>query len=836
MIEIEMHREWNILETHLRENNVIPEFKNQFFRRLTIILNDDTAGIKDILTAYRDALRASPKEHPNLTFKMRERYSDVVVSEKYFLQSGLVYDELLKKLRLKNSATSLGLDQIHKVYQLEERRKIPRISFDICLSNRLSPKRDSNEDKQCYRGHGQQIAIRTALQSQPGSTIVINLPTGVGKTLVAHSLCLFSDIDRLTLVITPTTALAIEQAERAKDILEAAGEPANSNLFFGGSQTPQQRKDIKDRIRAGQQRILFTSPESARGALLPCLFDAARDQKLANIILDEAHLIDQWGAEFRPDFQIFAAVTHALIKASQRTIRCCLLSATFTDASLSTLRKLFTFDDHDFIEVHNSFLRPEPQYNVVQHRLVADFDGLLEKSLMELPRPLILYTLTRKKAEQVVSKIRSSGYNRVGLFTGDTNTNRRSSLIKEWNTDQLDIMVATSAFGVGMDKDDVRSILHVQPPENIDRFYQEVGRSGRDGRASQSLVIFHHSDLSIAEKINKDKLITEEMGLTRWNSLFNHRLDGDDSNVVNITNMHGGISRKSSENESWNWRTLLLMQRSGLIEIEFEKPEHAPQWRESQNADEYSVQERKFYDAYYQTIKISTLLDNHRDKTCWSEHVGPQRTKETQRKSLGFERLKHWLLNPSGVSLCKTLSEQYTINGASPQTTCGGCPHCRQQGKYDGNFPTLNFSTIIKRPHRNRKAPKYIYYQTDHSTPLRRLINEWVNWIQSLIEKEEVLSIYSSEVLLGRLSKSLPKGIRRFWSDNVIPSSGTITLAESSLVIIPPGIGRLPLIDSDEEFYILLAPHDLPSHHFGRLWWNDYYGSQPLDHFLQSSS
>ena len=836
MIELERHSEWTLLETYLIGSGVAPELKNQFFRRLVIILDDKKAGVGDILTAYRDALRASPKSYQSLPFKRDESCSDVEVSQKHFSGFGLVYNELLKKLRLNDSETSLGLEQIEKVYQLQERRHIPELPFDICLSNRLTPQGDANDDMKYYRGEGQQVAIRTALQSKPGSTIVVNLPTGTGKTLVAHSLCLFSDSDRLTLVITPTTALAIEQAERAQEMLRAAGEPSNSHYFFGGSQTPQQRQDIKDRIRAGQQRILFTSPESARGALLPSLFDAAMDQKLANIILDEAHIVDQWGADFRPDFQIFAAVTHALIKASESTIRCCLLSATFTDANLATLRKLFTFEGHDFIEVHSSFLRPEPQYNVFQHNEGSAFEGLLENALIELPRPLIIYTLTRAKAHLVFSKMRSSGYHRVGLFTGDTSTGERTSLIAQWNADELDIMVATSAFGVGMDKADVRSILHVQPPENIDRFYQEVGRSGRDGKASQSLVIFQPSDFDTAQKLNNDTLITEELGLTRWNSLFDHRQDSGDNNVVNITNMHGGILKNSGQNESWNWRTLLLMQRSGLIEIEFKRPEHAPQWTEEQNGKKYSVQEDNFYKKYYQTISIAPLVDNHREKTCWSKLVGPQRIKEMQRKKQGFDALKQWLLGPSDVSLCRTLSEQYTIDGISPQKTCGGCPNCRELGNFNGNFPTLNSPPMVKRPIRNSSEPQYIYYPTDQNPTVRRLVRGWSSWIQSLIEKEDVLSVYSTEAILVRLSESFPRGVRRFWSDNVLPNKGTITLSEPSLILIPPGYSQLPAIDSDETFYILMAPQLLPSSHFGRRWWEDYYGSQSLDHFLQSSN
>jgi ATP-dependent DNA helicase RecQ len=829
--------EWMLLENNLFSGVSIASLRNPFFKRLITVLSDESSGIGDILTAYRDALKASPKELAILPFDLdMARLDDLAFNEQYFTKSGLLYNSFHKTLCIDPQDSKLGLDQIDKVYRLEERRHIPEIPLDITLAKKLSPDKPEDEGIGHYRGLGQQASIRTALQSKPGSTVLVNLPTGTGKTMVAHSLCLFSPSDKLTLVITPTIALAIEQADRAKVMLEEAGEAIQNCYFFGGDQTPQQRQDIKERIRTGQQRILFTSPESARGALLPSLFDAARDQKLANIIVDEAHIVDQWGDDFRPDFQIFAAVTHALIKESKQTIKCLLLSATFTDANISTLKNLFTFDENDFIEVHSSFLRPEPQYQVKQVSEDDDFNKKLEQALIELPRPLIVYTLEREKAKQAMLFIKSLGYNRTKCFTGDTSTDQRSKLIKQWNGDEIDIMVATSAFGVGMDKNDVRSILHIQPPENIDRFYQEVGRSGRDGRASQSLVMFQYADLIKAEKINESTLISIELGLKRWNSLFGHRSSSNDSSVVNIANMHDGIDRRSKANESWNWRTLLLMQRSGLINIEFKCPVNPPQWNDNSIAIKFTEQENEFYEQYYQQIQITLLVDNHREESCWQELVEPQRSLEKQRRKSGYIGLKNWLLNPNKISLCSSLFQQYTISGVAPQTTCGGCPFCRQRGNIDGNFPTLNYPPVVIKPSVVEKAPKPIYYFTDNKTTVRKLINSWVNWIHALIEKKTISTIYSSPAITNRLSSSLPSGMQTFWANSITRQGETIVVTEPSLIIVPPEQSWIPVIHSDDVFYILLAPNHVTSSHFGRLWWQEYYDAMSLDHFLSSKA
>ncbi|MDA7686500.1 protein DpdF [Pseudomonadales bacterium] len=826
--------EWGYLRTYLATAGEIPALSNPFYKRLITVINDAASGVADVMAVYRDVLKSSPQGQFELPVDLKGGQLNHLNFEGVnFQEFGLVYNSFLKTLSIDIQKSKLGLEQVDRVYSLEQKRIIPDTPLDIALANKLSPNKPENEVIGNYRGRGQQAAIRTALQSKPGSTLLVNLPTGTGKTLVAYALCLFSSPEKLTLVITPTIALAIEQADRAKAMLIEAGESVHSNYFFGGDQTPQQRQDIKDRIRSGQQRILFTSPESARGALLPSLFDAVKEQKLASIVIDEAHIVDQWGDEFRPDFQIFAAVTHALIKESQCSIKCLLLSATFTDENISTLKTLFSFDHHDFIEVHSSFLRPEIQYQVRQVSTPNEFDQELEQALIELPRPLIIYALEREKVKAAMSLIKSLGYQRVECFTGDTGTDQRATLINRWNSNDIDIMVATSAFGVGMDKDDVKSILHIQMPENLDRFYQEVGRSGRDGRASQSLVIFNRSDLSTAESINKSTLIGNEKGLKRWRSLFDHRLKTHTVSVINITNMHQEIDRESKSNESWNWRTLLLMQRSGMIEIEFGRPINPVQWHPDQSVDEFNTQEKSFYEEYYQHIKITPLVNDHTDKACWDRLITPQRIDEHQRREIGYQRLKTWLLNPEKVSLCATLLEQYTVAGITPQSACGGCPCCRNQGKLYGNSPTLDYDPIIiKKDPRQVAPPQFIYYPIDAKTTLRKLISRWGEWIRSLIERGRISTIYSSPEMAKRLSLNLPIGMQKFWANSLLPQEGSLVLSGPSLIIVPPGNNKLPNIEDNDHFFILLAPENIEAAHYKRLWWQEYESAVSLNHFL----
>jgi ATP-dependent DNA helicase RecQ len=824
-------KEWAILVEYLSTGILSKPLENQYFQRLVTVLRDKSAGHWDVLTAYRDALRGSPVENPFLATEFHTVNSrNGIFNNEIANKAGLEYSEIRRRFSLKPLVSEFSLEGIEKVYQLESRRHIPRLPMDIVLAKKFNPDNETADILSYYRGEGQQAAVRTALQSKPGSTIVVNLPTGAGKTLVAHSLCLFSPIEKLTLVIVPTVALAIEQAQRAKQMLHEAGEVTHDCYFFGGNQTPQQRQDIKDRVRSAQQRILFTSPESARGALLPCLFDAAQGQSLANIVVDEAHMVDQWGDEFRPDFQIFAAVTKSLVKESNLKAKVLLLSATFTDANIEILRNLFNYEGQDFIEVHSSFLRPEPQYQVKEIHSGENYFSVIEQALLELPRPLIIYTLEKKKAEAVLSFARELGFNRIECFTGETSSEKRAEVISRWNADEIDIMVATSAFGVGMDKENVRSILHVQPPENIDRFYQEVGRSGRDGKASQSLVVFQRKDFEIAKEINKSTLIKEK-GLVRWRSLFSNRNRNSTKSVINLTNMHEGVERHSAKNEYWNWRTLLLMQRAGLIRIVFVRPRNPPEWNDSLEINGFSHKEVEFYQEYYKHIQIELLVDGHQDERVWQLKVEPQREKELNNRRTGFDNLSRWLLNSSDISLCDLLYRQYTIRGITPQKICGGCPKCRNDARINDYFPTLNFSPFVLRPSSKMEEPCFLFYSVENSN-IRELLRSWSNWIQSLIEKDRLLNICTTREIAKRLSKTLPRGMNKFWAHDLLNAKKKVNISVPTLIIIPPGIDYVPAINSDDIPYILLAPKNIPSAHFKRLWWQDHHSSSSVDHYM----
>lgn len=374
-----------------------------------------------------------------------------------------------------------------------------------------------------YVSPGQREAVRSAFLIPPGGTLIVALPTGSGKSLVAQAPVLVRGLEGgLTICVVPTTALVLDQARQMTKFLKSRRQivtiPA---LAWHAGLSSEERSDIKQAIRQGRQGILYCSPEAVTGALLPALYDAARAGTLGYLVIDEAHLLSQWGDGFRPAFQMLAGVRRGLLDScsSERCLRTILMSATLTPETLGTLDALF--GPAACVQMTASIhLRPEPQY-WFHHE---DDESLKTAKVLEAiryaPRPFILYVTKRDDARRWTKILRQDGYRRLDCFHGETGDADRQRIIDAWAANEIDGVVATSAFGVGIDKQDVRTVIHATVPETLDRFYQEVGRGGRDGCASGSLLVYSHVDREIAASLSAPALISGELGFERWLSLI----------------------------------------------------------------------------------------------------------------------------------------------------------------------------------------------------------------------------------------------------------------------------------------------------------------------------
>jgi len=372
-------------------------------------------------------------------------------------------------------------------------------------------------DYSSYSSPGQREAVRAVFLMKQGDTLLVNLPTGSGKSLVGQAPALVRKLEgALTIFVVPTVALALDQ-ERAmgKYIRRTDGVKKVWPLAWYGGLSDDKRAEIRARLRDGTQRILFTSPEALLTTLLGAVTDTARAGMLQYLVVDEAHLVTGWGDAFRPAFQALAGLRNNLLRVSPHGFRTVLMSATFTLETIDTLATLFGPPErmHVVSAVH---LRPEPQYWFSKADSCEEKRERVLEALRHAPRPFILYVTTRQEIREWGALLKRAGLGRIACFDGATQASKRSEIIHDWVGNRLDGIIATSAFGVGIDKSDVRTVIHATIPETLDRYYQEVGRGGRDGKPCISLLVYESADWTLPESLAYPTIITKELGLSRW--------------------------------------------------------------------------------------------------------------------------------------------------------------------------------------------------------------------------------------------------------------------------------------------------------------------------------
>lgn len=519
-----------------------------------------------------------------------------------------------------------------------------------------------------WQSQAQKEAAWLALTAPPASTTLIALPTGSGKSLCFQVLSRFGS--GLTVAIVPTVALAMDQWRAAKEVL---GEIPDLNPTYFASDDPNLNPEtVVNDVREGRTRLIFTSPEACvSGRLRHALDDAARRHQLENLIIDEAHIIDNWGAYFRVDFQMIATLRRNWLASTESTLRTYLLSATFTPRTREVLQRLFS-GGGEWREFVSQRLRPEMVYYSHKFRSAETRQQAVRECAWYLPRPAIFYTTEVEEARRLARLLRQEGFTRVGCFHGETPAAERRSLLAKWRADEIDLMVATSAFGLGVDKPDVRAVVHACMPENPHRYYQEVGRGGRDGASAICLLLPTDRDIEVAKGLTP-RLLSEEIVQQRWESMWQDReVVSEDSYTWKLntgsrrTELLG--QRTYNENVRWNKRLILQLLRAGkldILDIEYRRDEDGGDPKE------------------WVTVKVKFSPTSHNI----GESIAEQRQEEMRVAAEGLKQMQKYLAGERPI--CKVLRKLY---GAT-QHVCGGCRACRrEQRPFTTNAP-LEFLT-----------------------------------------------------------------------------------------------------------------------------------------------
>jgi hypothetical protein len=262
-------------------------------------------------------------------------------------------------------------------------------------------------------------------------------------------------------------------------------------------------------------------------------------------------------------------------------------------------------------------------------------------------------------------RLKAAGLRRVRVLHGESSAVDREATLKDWRTGDLDLVIGTSAFGLGIDYSHVRTVVHACIPESLDRYYQEVGRSGRDGRASIALIAPAPGDYQVAESIARQKVISIEKGLSRWASMFGHAERDVETNgamprffVDTSIAPRYNIDLMGERHEDWNGRTLSLMARAGLIAF---------------SGLRFNAEKSR------SEIAVDILDDLHLDPDLWSTRVEPIRQKFLRSSFDRLNDIKEMIHESKCPSL--RLKNLYTLTTGTtvlPVTAaCGGCASCR---------------------------------------------------------------------------------------------------------------------------------------------------------------
>ena len=325
-----------------------------------------------------------------------------------------------------------------------------------------------------------------------GNDAFVLMPTGGGKSLCYQLPSLV--MDGTAIVISPLIALMKNQVDAIRNLNEEDGVAH----FLNSSLTKQAIEDVKTDVLSGKTKLLYVAPESLTKE---DNVEFLKSIKISFYAIDEAHCISEWGHDFRPEYRRIRPIINEIGKAPVIA-----LTATATTKVRDDIKKNLGIQDAP--DFKSSFNRPNLYYEV--RSKTKDVDKEIIKFIKANPgKSGIIYCLSRKKVEELAEILQTNEIQAKAYHAGMDSV-LRSQTQDDFIMEKIDVIVATIAFGMGIDKPDVRYVIHYDIPKSLEGYYQETGRAGRDGGEGQCIAFYNNKDLQKLEKFLEGKPLAEQ--------------------------------------------------------------------------------------------------------------------------------------------------------------------------------------------------------------------------------------------------------------------------------------------------------------------------------------
>lgn len=350
---------------------------------------------------------------------------------------------------------------------------------------------------------GQQEAIITNILS--GNDTFVIMPTGAGKSMCYQLPAMMSD--GVALVISPLIALMKNQVDQ----IRAFGSNDSIAHFLNSSLNKADILKVKSDVLKGDTKLLYIAPESlAKQENL----DFLKSAQVSFVAIDEAHCISEWGHDFRPEYRKIRSVISQL----GDRVPIIALTATATPKVQQDIMKNLQMQDATLYK--SSFNRPNLYYDIRPKKQVIK--EIIKYIKANTGKSGIVYCLSRKKVEEIAENLNLNGIKALPYHAG-LEAKERAMHQDMFLMEDVDVIVATIAFGMGIDKPDVRFVIHHDMPKSLEGYYQETGRAGRDGGEGNCIAFYAESDIMKLAKFMKDKPVAEkEIGMQILNEVVDY--------------------------------------------------------------------------------------------------------------------------------------------------------------------------------------------------------------------------------------------------------------------------------------------------------------------------